>query len=183
MEDELPRRMTSRRLAIECTTEMRLSRARLLAICHPRVDRYLRPEPDSGSLHRGPGGRRSGRVSGQLRQLPSPGPCRPQRSPATGRRQFHECLGTAHDQRTDPATCRPPCRPSNRGGLSEETYTNIVAFFLQANGAPAGDRPLAVSTPVRIDAVANGQMPPALREALAKAATADQAMAPARPCA
>ena len=64
--------------------------------------------------------------------------------------------------------------PSNRGGLSEETYTNIVAFFLQANGAPAGDRPLAVSTPVRIDSVANGQMPPALREALAKDATADQ---------
>ena len=49
--------------------------------------------------------------------------------------------------------------PSNRGGLSEETYTNIVAFFLQANGAPAGDRPLTVSTPVRIDSVANGQMP------------------------
>ena len=55
--------------------------------------------------------------------------------------------------------------PSSRGGLSEETYANIVAFFLQANGAPAGDRPLAVSTPVRIDSVANGQMPPALREA------------------
>ena len=33
--------------------------------------------------------------------------------------------------------------PSSRGGLSEETYANIVAFFLQANGAPAGDRPLA----------------------------------------
>ena len=49
--------------------------------------------------------------------------------------------------------------PSNRGGLSEETYTNIAGFFLQANGAPAGDRPLAVSTPVRIDSVANGQMP------------------------
>ena len=68
--------------------------------------------------------------------------------------------------------------PSNRGGLSEETYTNIAGFVLQANGAPAGDRPLAVSTPVRIDSVANGQMPPALRDMLAKAANADQALAP-----
>lgn len=67
--------------------------------------------------------------------------------------------------------------PSNQGGLSEETYTNIVAFFLQANGAPAGGRPLTTSTPIRIASVANGEMPPALREGLAKAANADQAMA------
>src|SRR3989442_9381101 len=33
--------------------------------------------------------------------------------------------------------------PSNPGGLSEEICSNIVAFFLQANGAPAGERPLA----------------------------------------
>src|SRR5262245_8791476 len=32
--------------------------------------------------------------------------------------------------------------PSNPGGLSDEMYTNIVGFFLQANGAPAGDRVL-----------------------------------------
>src|SRR5262249_13697289 len=68
--------------------------------------------------------------------------------------------------------------PSNRGGLREETYANIAAFFLQANGASAGESPLAVAKPVRIDSVANGQMPAALREALAKAANADQAMAP-----
>jgi alcohol dehydrogenase (cytochrome c) len=68
--------------------------------------------------------------------------------------------------------------PANRGGLSAETYTNIASFILQANGALAGDRPLTVSTPVRIDSVSNGQMPPALREALTKAANADQAMAP-----
>src|SRR5581483_3752113 len=68
--------------------------------------------------------------------------------------------------------------PSNRGGLSEETYTSIVAFLLQANGAPAGERPLAVSTPVRIGSVADGRMPPALREIVAKAANMDQAMAP-----
>ena len=65
--------------------------------------------------------------------------------------------------------------PSNAGGLSEETYANIVAFFLQANGAPAGDRPLAASSPVRIGSAANGQMPPALGEALTRAAGADQA--------
>ena len=68
--------------------------------------------------------------------------------------------------------------PSNRGGLSDETYANIVAFILEANGALAGDRPLAASSPVRIDSVANGQMPAAVREVLARAAVADQAMAP-----
>src|SRR5688572_121893 len=68
--------------------------------------------------------------------------------------------------------------PSNPGGMSDETYANIAGFLLQANGASAGDRPLMVSTAVRIDSVANGQMPPALRETLAKAANADQAMAP-----
>jgi alcohol dehydrogenase (cytochrome c) len=67
---------------------------------------------------------------------------------------------------------------SNRGGLSEDTYANIVGFFLQANGAPAGDRPVAISTPVRIDSVANGQMPPALREMLNQAATVDQVSGP-----
>jgi len=46
--------------------------------------------------------------------------------------------------------------PSNPRGLSEETYTNLVAFFLQGNGPAAGDRPLRVSMPVRIGAVANG---------------------------
>jgi alcohol dehydrogenase (cytochrome c) len=68
--------------------------------------------------------------------------------------------------------------PSNRGGLSDEAYANIVSFFLQANGAGAGERALMASTPVRIDSAANGQMPAALREALAKASTADQVGAP-----
>jgi alcohol dehydrogenase (cytochrome c) len=64
--------------------------------------------------------------------------------------------------------------PSNRGGLSDETYASIAGFLLQANGAPAGDRPLTVSTAVRIDSVANGRIPPALREALTRAASSDQ---------
>jgi alcohol dehydrogenase (cytochrome c) len=68
--------------------------------------------------------------------------------------------------------------PSNRGGLSDETYANLVGFILQANGALAGDRPLVLATPARIGSVASGQMPPALRETLAKAATADQVTVP-----
>ena len=70
--------------------------------------------------------------------------------------------------------------PSNRGGLSDETYANIAAFILQANGAPAGDRPLAVSTPVRIDSVANGQMPAAMREILTQAADCGPGLGAAR---
>src|SRR5215831_4993412 len=68
--------------------------------------------------------------------------------------------------------------PSNRGGLSDETYANLVGFILQANGALAGDRPLVLATPARIGSVASGQMPPALRETLTKAATADQVTGP-----
>jgi alcohol dehydrogenase (cytochrome c) len=68
--------------------------------------------------------------------------------------------------------------PSNRGGLSDESYANLAAFILQANGAVAGERPLAISPAVRIDSVANGQMPASLRETLARAAAADQAMGP-----
>ncbi len=71
--------------------------------------------------------------------------------------------------------------PSNPGGLSEEICSNIVAFFLQANGAPAGNRPLAISPEVRIGSVADGQMPPDIKAMLAKAANADQAMARATP--
>jgi len=48
--------------------------------------------------------------------------------------------------------------PSNAGGLSDDVYASIVAFLLWANGAPAGNRPLTMTTPVRIDSVANGQI-------------------------
>ncbi len=68
--------------------------------------------------------------------------------------------------------------PSNEGGLSDDTYASIVGFLLQANGAPAAERPAALSTPVRIDTIANGRMPAALREMLAAAANADQVRAP-----
>ena len=36
----------------------------------------------------------------------------------------------------------PPTRP---GALSQEEYTNIAAFILQSNGAPAGEQPLTPS--------------------------------------
>jgi alcohol dehydrogenase (cytochrome c) len=68
--------------------------------------------------------------------------------------------------------------PSNRGGLSDEAYANIASFFLQANGAASGDRTLTVSTQLRIDSAANGQMTASLRETLAKASTADQVGGP-----
>jgi alcohol dehydrogenase (cytochrome c) len=68
--------------------------------------------------------------------------------------------------------------PSNRGGLSDGTYADITAFMLEANGASAGERPLTVSTAVRINTVATGQMPQALRETPTQAAAADQASAP-----
>ena len=35
--------------------------------------------------------------------------------------------------------------PENRGGLGEETYVNLVAFLLEANGARAGNQPLTAS--------------------------------------
>jgi len=68
--------------------------------------------------------------------------------------------------------------PSNQGGLSDDTYLNIAGFFLQANGALAGDRPLTAAAPVRLGAAASGQIPAALREVLAKAAAADQVGVP-----
>ena len=71
--------------------------------------------------------------------------------------------------------------PSSPGGLSEEVYANLGAFVLQANGAIPGDRPLTASTAVPIGSAANGQMPPALQEILAKAAAVDQAGITQRP--
>src|SRR5258708_1302874 len=50
--------------------------------------------------------------------------------------------------------------PGNRGGLGRETYLNLAAFILEANGARA-----AQAADVIRD-VANGGMPAALRAAL-----------------
>ncbi|HWC63871.1 MAG TPA: cytochrome c, partial [Rhizomicrobium sp.] len=46
----------------------------------------------------------------------------------------------------------------NAGNLSPETYSNIIAFILAANGARPGTAPLNAGTDVRINSVANGQL-------------------------
>jgi alcohol dehydrogenase (cytochrome c) len=48
--------------------------------------------------------------------------------------------------------------PLGRGGsLSDQTYANIVAFLLRANGATEGGQPLTAQTDVNIGNVASGQ--------------------------
>ena len=55
-------------------------------------------------------------------------------------------------------TTMPPDRP---GRLGDETYLDIVAYLLDANGAPAGDQALTVATAVPIGNVATGEAAPA----------------------
>lgn len=70
--------------------------------------------------------------------------------------------------------------PSNRGGLGEDAYLQLAAFILEANGARPGPQPLQTASRAVIGTIANGQMPPAMREKLNQAATANQAgVAPA----
>ena len=70
--------------------------------------------------------------------------------------------------------------PSNRGGLGEDAYLQLAAFILEANGAGPGPQPLQTASRAVIGTIANGQMPPAMREKLNQAATANQAgVAPA----
>src|ERR1700722_3487209 len=53
--------------------------------------------------------------------------------------------------------------PLGKGGsLSDETYQNIVAFLLEANGATAGGQPFTAQTEVKIGNVANGRLSPGL---------------------
>ncbi|MCY4511169.1 MAG: cytochrome c, partial [Acidobacteria bacterium] len=51
-------------------------------------------------------------------------------------------------------TTMPPDRP---GRLGDETYLDIVAYLLEANGAPAGDQALTAATAVPIGEVATGE--------------------------
>lgn len=64
--------------------------------------------------------------------------------------------------------------PGNPNGLGEETYVNLAAFILQANGALPGAQPLTKATGGSIGSVANGQMPAAVLSAL-NAPSTDQA--------
>jgi alcohol dehydrogenase (cytochrome c) len=53
--------------------------------------------------------------------------------------------------------------PLGKGGsLSDQTYQNIVAFLLEANGATAGGQPFTGQTTVKIGNVANGRLSPGL---------------------
>ena len=49
--------------------------------------------------------------------------------------------------------------PGAAGTLGEATYVSIVAYILQANGAPAGPQPLTAAAAQRIGSVATGQAP------------------------
>ena len=62
--------------------------------------------------------------------------------------------------------------PENPGGLSDESYLDIVAYLLQANGAPAGNTPLTADGSLPIGTVAGGASP------AAPAAAAPTAAAP-----
>lgn len=46
--------------------------------------------------------------------------------------------------------------PDHPGSLTEDTYVNLVAFFLKANGASAGGDALTASSNIRIGAAATG---------------------------
>ncbi len=49
--------------------------------------------------------------------------------------------------------------PGNVGGLNPETYVDLAAFILAANGARPGQQPLTATTEVAIRTVATGQVP------------------------
>jgi alcohol dehydrogenase (cytochrome c) len=72
--------------------------------------------------------------------------------------------------------------PGNIGSLNPETYIDLVAFLLEANGAKWGNQPLTSTTVSLVRSAATGQMPASLRQAL-RQATADQPTAsqPSRP--
>ena len=62
--------------------------------------------------------------------------------------------------------------PEQPGELGEAAYIDVVAYLLQANGAPAGGAPLEASTAVAIASVASGEPPPAAAAAAAQASAA-----------
>ena len=63
----------------------------------------------------------------------------------------------------------PPAAP---GSLGAQSYVNVAAFLLQANGAAPGSTALGASSSVVLGTVANGTMSDAFRAALASAAPA-----------
>jgi alcohol dehydrogenase (cytochrome c) len=68
----------------------------------------------------------------------------------------------------------PPAAP---GSLGVQTYVNLAAFLLEANGAPPGSAALTAGTATIIGSVASGEMSDGFRTALASAAPAAPAAA------
>src|SRR6185369_7000125 len=64
---------------------------------------------------------------------------------------------TAQDLVTFLSVAMPP-PPAIPGGLGTQTYVNLAAFVLAANGAAPGSTELAATTAVRVGSVATGTM-------------------------
>ncbi len=62
-----------------------------------------------------------------------------------------------------------PLPPGVPGSLGEQTYLNLAAFLLQANGARPGSEPLTPSSTAVVGKVANGVMPEAIQVAASRA--------------
>ena len=62
-----------------------------------------------------------------------------------------------------------PLPPGVPGSLGTQSYVNLAAFLLQANGATAGAGTLTATTQGRIGALVTGRMPAALRDRLVTA--------------
>ena len=71
-----------------------------------------------------------------------------------------------------------PLPPAIPGSLGEQTYIDITAFLLQANGAQPGSEPLSAASQVVIGSIASGVMPLSVRQAAAAAAPPAPAGAP-----
>jgi alcohol dehydrogenase (cytochrome c) len=63
------------------------------------------------------------------------------------------------------AAMPPP--PANPGSLGAQSYLNLTAFLLQANGAAPGAAPLTAAADVTIGSIATGELPDALLTTLA----------------
>ncbi len=68
--------------------------------------------------------------------------------------------------------------PPDEDALADEAYVDVVAYLLQANGAPAGDTPLTATTAVAIGTVASGEAPATQAAAVAPAASRPASAAP-----
>jgi alcohol dehydrogenase (cytochrome c) len=68
-----------------------------------------------------------------------------------------------------------PQAPAIPGSLTEQTYADIIAFVLRANGAQPGTDPLSAASTAMIGSVASGTMPDEVRQAAAAAQPASSA--------